>query len=280
MDKVLASKKKSSLVKSLEKLPSLMVAFSGGVDSTFLLAVASETLGDRVIAVTANSGVQPFTDREMAAAFTRERSIKHIVFESDEKSIPEFIANSPDRCYHCKKALCIKLRQIAEEKGIPHIAHAINTDDLGDYRPGIKAAEEMGLIAPLVDAGLGKEEIRHLSKEMGLATWDKPSMACLASRIPYGTPITEEKISMIGRAEKILADEGFRQYRVRHHGTVARIEVNENEISRLAGTELREKIVSGLKDIGFKHIALDLEGFRSGNMNRDIELPAEKIDEP
>ena len=280
MDKVLASKKKSSLVKSLEKLPSLMVAFSGGVDSTFLLAVASETLGNRVIAVTANSGVQPFTDREMAAAFTRERSIKHIVFESDEKSIPEFIANSPDRCYHCKKALCIKLRQIAEEKGIPHIAHAINTDDLGDYRPGIKAAEEMGLIAPLVDAGLGKEEIRHLSKEMGLATWDKPSMACLASRIPYGTPITEEKISMIGRAEKILADEGFRQYRVRHHGTVARIEVNENEISRLAGTELREKIVSGLKDIGFKHIALDLEGFRSGNMNRDIELPAEKIDEP
>ena len=280
MDKLLAIKKKNSLIKKLEKLPSLMVAFSGGVDSTFLLAVAADTLGDRVTAVTASSTIQPVTDRERATAFTRELAIEHIVFDSDEKSIPGFAANTPDRCYHCKKALCVRLRQIAQEKGISHIAHAINIDDLSDYRPGIKAAEEMGLIAPLVDARLDKDEIRYLSKEMGLATWDKPSMACLASRIPYGTPITEENISMVGKAEKILADQGFRQYRVRHHGTVARIEVEEDEIARLTETALRKKIISKLKEIGFKHVALDLEGFRSGNMNRELEIPAEKNDEP
>jgi uncharacterized protein len=273
MDKLLAAKKKDNLIKSLENLPSLLVAFSGGVDSTFLLAVAVEALGDRVTAGTARSEVQPFADRESAAAFTQERSIEHIIFDSDEKSIPGFAANTPDRCYHCKKALCIRLRQIAQEKGISDIAHAINTDDLGDYRPGIRAAEEMGLIAPLVDAGLNKNEIRYLSKEMGLATWDKPSMACLASRVPYGTPITEENISMIGRAEKILADEGFRQYRVRHHGTVARIEVEEYEIPRLMESNLRNKIIRELKNIGFKHITLDLEGFTSGSMNRVLELP-------
>ena len=279
VEKYLAKKKKDDLIKILEGFPSLIVAFSGGVDSTFLLAVASDTIGDRVTAVTANSIVQPITDMERAAKFTQERAIEHVMFESDEKSIPGFTANSPDRCYYCKKALCINLRQIAQERGISHIAHAVNTDDLGDYRPGIKAAEEMGLTAPLVDAGLSKEEIRYLSKEMGLATWDKPSMACLASRIPYGTPITEEYISMIKRAEKLLADEGFIQYRVRHYGTVARIEVEEKEITRLTGTALRKKIILELKEIGFKYIALDLEGFTSGSMNRELEIPVEKNDE-
>ncbi len=279
MDTLLATKKKDDLIDLLKRLPSLLVAFSGGVDSTFLLAVAADTLGNRVTAATAGSSVQPLSEREGAIEFTRDRSIEHIVFDPDELSIPGFTSNSPDRCYHCKKALCLKLRRIAEEKGIVHIAHAINTDDLGDYRPGIKAAEEMGLIAPLVDARLNKDEIRYLSKEMGLATWDKPSMACLASRIPYGTPITEKNITMVGRAEKILADEGFRQYRVRHHGTVARIEVEEDEIARLTDASLRKKIISELKEIGFKHIALDLEGFTSGSMNRALELPTEKIHE-
>ena len=280
MDKHVASQKRDRLIKELSRLPSLLVAFSGGVDSTFLLACALEALGNRVTAVTARSIIHPFTDVELAAEFIRERGIEQIVIESDEKGIPEFAANSPDRCYHCKKSLCVKLRSIASERGLSYIAHAINTDDLGDYRPGIKAAEEMGLITPLVDAGLSKDEIRFLSKEMGLAAWDKPSMACLASRIPYGTPITEEKISMIGRAEKILADEGFRQYRVRHHGTVARIEVEENEIPRLTDTALRKKIIKGLKNIGFKHIAMDLEGFTSGSMNRELETDTEKINEP
>ena len=280
MDRLLAVKKKDALVKALEKLPSLLVAFSGGVDSTFLLAVAADTLGDRVMAATASSAVQPLTDRKSATQFTKETSIEHIVFHSDEKSIPEFAANAPDRCYHCKKALCLKLRQIAQEKGIANIAHAINIDDLGDYRPGIKAAEEMGLIAPLVDAQLSKDEIRYLSKELGLSTWDRPSMACLASRIPYGTPITEENISMVDSAEKILADEGFRQYRVRHHGIVARIEIEEDEIPRLTDSLLRNKIIAELKKIGFRHIALDLEGFKSGSMNRVLELNEEKTEEP
>ena len=276
MDKQIALGKKDKLVQGLSRLPSLLVAFSGGVDSTFLLACAEEALGNRVTAVTARSIIHPFTDVEMGEKFIRERGIEQIAFESDEKGIPEFAENSPDRCYHCKKALCVKLRQIASEKGISYIAHAINTDDLGDYRPGIKAAEDMGLLTPLVDAGLSKDEIRFLSKEMGLATWDKPSMACLASRIPYGTPITEEKISMIRRAEKMLADEGFRQYRVRHHGTVARIEIEEKEIPRLTGTALRKKTIRELKNIGFKHIAIDLEGFTSGSMNRELETETEK----
>lgn len=270
MDRYLATQKKNTLVNNLKGLPSLMVAFSGGVDSTFLLAVAAEALGKRVLAVTATSEVHPVTDIKNAKEFTIAQGIRHIMYESDEKNIPEFRANLPDRCYHCKKAICIKLKEIAKEHGITHIAHAINADDLSDYRPGIKAASEMGLIAPLVDAGLTKEEIRFLSKEMGLITWDMPSMACLASRIPYGEPITDEKISMVQRAENILAEAGIKQYRVRHHGTVARIEVGTDDFSIFSNQKFREKIIKDFKSIGFLHIALDLEGYRSGSMNRGL----------
>jgi pyridinium-3,5-biscarboxylic acid mononucleotide sulfurtransferase len=271
MDRHLAVQKKKALVNNLKGLPSLMIAFSGGVDSTFLLAIAAETLGSRVMAVTATSSVHPPLDIKNAKEFTATHGIAHIIFESDEKSIPEFTANQPDRCYHCKKALCIKLKEIAIEHGVTHIAHAINADDLGDYRPGIKAASEMGLIAPLVDAELTKEEIRFLSKEMGLSTWDHPSMACLASRIPYGDPITDEKISMVKKAEQLLADAGLSQYRVRHHGTVARIEVNRDDFTMFSSPVFREKIISDFKKIGFLHIALDLEGYRSGSMNMGLK---------
>jgi uncharacterized protein len=270
MYKNLAVEKKNALVFNLKGLPSLMVAFSGGVDSTFLLAVAAEALGKRVIAVTATSDVHPVTDIKNAKEFTRTHGIRHIMYESDEKNIPEFRANSPDRCYHCKKAICLKLKEFAKEHGITHIAHAINADDLSDYRPGIRAAKEMGLIAPLVDAGLTKEEIRYLSKEMVLTTWDHPSMACLASRIPYGEPITDEKISMVQRAEKILADAGVKQYRVRHHGTVARIEAATDDFFMFLSPPFRERIIKDFKSIGFLHIALDLEGYSSGSMNRGL----------
>lgn len=276
MDKKLAIEKKKKLIEELEKLPSLMVAFSGGVDSTFLLAAAFETIGNNVTAVTASSIVHSQKDRERAKKFTSEAGIEHIVIESNEIERSEFYTNPPDRCYHCKKFICEKLRRIALEKGIDHVAHAINMDDLEDYRPGIKAAEEMGFMAPLAEVGLNKDEIRYLSKEMNLPTWNKPAMACLASRIPYGEIITEEKIEMIDRAENMLAEDGFSQYRVRHHGTVARIEVGIDEIKRFMDRGFRNKYIALFREIGFKHIALDLEGFISGSMNRELEeLPGQ-----
>jgi len=270
MDKERALKKKKALMRRLEKMDSLLVAFSGGVDSTFLLAVAHEVLGERVLGATATSPAYPTREQEEAARFAEQRGIPHILFESDETCIPEFLANTPDRCYHCKKSLSRELLAIARDRGIAQVAHAANTDDLGDYRPGMEAAREMGIIAPLLDAELSKEEIRSLSRDMGLPTWDKPAMACLASRIPYGEPITEEKLRMVGEAEAFLRDKGFRQYRVRCHGAVARIEVQTSDIARLTEARLREEIVGKFRDLGFRHIAVDLEGYITGSLNRAL----------
>ena len=263
--------KKESLVRHLEELGSLLIAFSGGVDSTFLLAVAHLVLGERVLAATASSATYPYKEQEEATEFVKKRGIKHIVFESDEVSIPEFLANNPERCYYCKKRLSQELHKIAKNRDIRHIALAANLDDLDDYRPGIKAAEEMGIIEPLIDARLTKKEIRFLSKEMGLPTWDKPAMACLASRIPYGDPITEEKLKMVGEAEAFLSANGFKQFRVRHHGPVARIELELSDMGRVTEPQMRKMIVEKLRDIGFIHIALDLEGYVSGSLNRALE---------
>ena len=271
IDKEDAASKKENLIHYLEKLDSLLVAFSGGVDSTFLLALSHQTLMDKVVAVTESSTTYPSREREEAIKFTKDRGIEHIVFQADETSIAEFVSNAPDRCYHCKKSLSKNLLNIAKEKGISHVAYAANLDDLSDYRPGMDAAREMGIIAPLVDAHLSKEEIRFLSKEMGLPTWDKPAMACLASRIPYGEPITTKKLKMVEEAEDFLADQGFRQYRVRHHGSVARIEVAGSEIKKVTGPELRKNIVEKFRQIGFYHIAVDLEGYFSGSMNRVLK---------
>lgn len=271
IDKEDAISKKENLIHYLEKLDSLLVAFSGGVDSTFLLALSHQTLMDKVVAVTESSTTYPSREREEAIKFTKDRGIEHIVFQADETSIAEFVSNAPDRCYHCKKSLSKNLLNIAKEKGISHVAYAANLDDLSDYRPGMDAAREMGIIAPLVDAHLSKEEIRFLSKEMGLPTWDKPAMACLASRIPYGEPITTKKLKMVEEAEDFLADQGFRQYRVRHHGSVARIEVASSEIKKITGPELRKNIVEKFRQIGFYHIAVDLEGYFSGSMNRVLK---------
>lgn len=271
-DKEKAWSKKEALIHYIENLDSLIVAFSGGVDSTFLLAVAHRVLGEKVLAATASSATYPSREQEEAARFARERGIRHIIFESDETCLPAFSDNSPDRCYHCKKLLSQELLQIAKEKGILHIALAANLDDLGDYRPGITAAEEMGMIEPLMDAKLTKEEIRFLSKEMDLPTWDKPAMACLASRIPYGDPITDEKLKMVEEAEAVLFKNGFRQFRVRHHGAVARIEVEISDLGKMMDKTLREKIVERFRKIGFLHIALDLEGYVTGSMNRSLDL--------
>jgi uncharacterized protein len=271
MDEKAARLKKEKLIRYLKGLDSLLVAFSGGVDSTFLLALAHEAMGDRVLAVTESSSTYPSRERREAIQFAEERGIEHVVFQSDETSIPEFVSNAPDRCYHCKRALSQELARIAGERGIEHVAYATNMDDLNDYRPGLKAADEMGIISPLVKAELNKEEIRFLSKEMGLSTWDKPAMACLASRIPYGDAITEKKLMMVEEAEEYLAKNGFRQYRVRHHGSVARIEVESSEIEKINTPNLRKDIVEKFKEIGFLHVAVDLEGYVSGSMNRALK---------
>lgn len=268
-----AHKKKQALLDNLRALDSLIVAFSGGVDSTFLLAAAHEALGGKVIAVTAHSIIYPLSEIEDAVAFTKGLGIEHVLLASEASHLPEFVANPPERCYFCKKYLFERLREIAEQRGIRSIAHAANMDDFDDFRPGWKAAVEMGGIAPLVEARLTKEEIRYLSKEMGLDTWNKPSMACLASRVPYGEPITETKLRMIGEAEKEIASHGFTQYRVRHHGSVARIELQILDVERIMEPKIREKIVTKLKELGFLYVTLDLEGYVTGSMNRGIEVP-------
>jgi uncharacterized protein len=271
MDERTARLKKENLIRYLKRLDSLLVAFSGGVDSTFLLALAHETLGDKVLAVTESSSTYPTMERREAIRFAEQRGIAHVVFQSDETSIPDFVSNAPDRCYHCKKALSQALVKIAGERGIDHVAYATNVDDLADYRPGLKAADEMGIIAPLVESELNKEEIRFLSREMGLPTWDKPAMACLASRIPYGEAITDKKLKMVEEAEAYLAKTGFKQYRVRHHGSVARIEVESAEIHKINEPVLRKNIAEKFKEIGFLHVAVDLEGYTTGSMNRALK---------
>jgi uncharacterized protein len=262
--------KRQALSDRLTGLDSLLVAFSGGVDSTFLLAMAHRVLGRNAVACTATSIIYPAREMKEAMAFTRREKIEHIVIPSEVMRLSFFPQNNPDRCYHCKRHLFENLKNLAKQKGLRHVVHAANLDDLKDYRPGWRAAEEMGIIAPLVDAQLTKKEIRLLSKEMGLSTWDKPPMACLASRIPFGQVITEEKLRMIGEAEEFLADLGFLQYRVRCHESLARIELEIGDVQRLMDPAIREKVLCRFKEIGFTFVAMDLEGYISGSLNRTI----------
>lgn len=266
-----ARKKRDLLIRLLKGLDSLLVAFSGGVDSTFLVALAHEALKENLLAVTAGSIVFPSRETQRAVAWASERGIRHRVIAVSAMGLAEFVSNGPERCYHCKKHLFRELKRIASEQGIGHIAHAANTDDLKDYRPGAKATDELGILAPLLEAGLGKEEIRSLSREMGLPTWDMPSMACLATRIPYGDVITEEKLGMVESAEEYLLGLGLQQVRVRHHQGVARIEAEGPWIERLMAPELRNKVVEKLLHMGFRHVAVDMEGYVPGGMNRALK---------
>jgi uncharacterized protein len=255
----------------IEKMGSLVVAYSGGVDSTFLLKVAHDVIQDQAIAVTARSSTYPERELKEAAEFTRSAGIKHIIIQSEELDIEGFTANPPNRCYLCKYELFSKIKEVAGKHRIQYIAEGSNIDDLGDYRPGMQAIKELGIISPLKDAGLGKDAIRKLSKQMGLPTWDKPAFACLASRFPYGEKITQEKLAMVDKAEQYLLSLGFKQVRVRHHGDTARIEVAGKERLKFFDLELMNNVYKQFQEIGFAYTALDLKGYRTGSMNEVID---------
>ncbi len=267
MDQNHLDAKMARLERELLRYGSLLVAFSGGVDSTFLLAVARRVLGDQVAAVTAVSPVHPERETAGAEKIVESLGIRHVKFHSDEMEDPAFIANTAMRCYHCKRRLFSSFLNIAHEMGLQRVAHGANLDDLDDFRPGYKAAGELGIVAPMVDAGLAKREIRLLSRGMGLSTWDKPALACLATRIPAGTPITRKKLSMVEAAEGILMDLGFSGCRVRHHDRIARIEVDPAMFDRVLDAKTRSTILERFRALGFRYIAVDLEGYRQGSMN-------------
>jgi uncharacterized protein len=240
------------------------------VDSTFLLKVAHDVLLDQVIAVTARSSTYPEREFKEAAEFTRSAGVKHIIIQSEELDIEGFTANPPNRCYLCKYELFSKIKEVAQKYNIKYIAEGSNIDDLDDYRPGMQAIKELGIISPLKDVGFGKDAIRKLSKQMELPTWDKQSFACLASRFPYGEKITQEKLAMVDRAEQCLLNLGFKQVRVRHHGDTARIEVAETERLKFFDLKLMDKVYKQFQEIGFAYTALDLKGYRTGSMNEVI----------
>jgi uncharacterized protein len=267
------ARKRAAAAQRIAELESAVVAFSGGVDSTLLLALCQEVLGrDRVLAVTVESAIHPSIERGRAADLAANLGVRHLVVDSDIVDDPEFSANSPQRCYFCKRSIMRRLREIADQEGLAHVVHGANASDLGDYRPGERAAAEAGARAPLQEAGLTKGDIRALSRSMGLPTWDEPSMACLASRFPYGTSLTREGLARVNAAENYMRETfGLRQLRVRDHMPVARIEVPEEAISRLVTEEARTQIKSHLKELGYTYVTLDLAGFRSGSLNEVLE---------
>ena len=260
--------KHEKLKEIIKNMGSLAVAFSGGVDSTYLLRTAHDALGDKAIAVTIKSPSFPEREYHEATEFAQRLGIKHITVEAEESDIELFADNPPDRCYICKKAIFKKVMSKAAEAGISNIADGSNVDDLGDYRPGLKALKELGIRSPLVEAGITKQEIREFSQGLGIPAWDKPAYACLATRIPCGEKITMSKLKMVELAEQFLFDLGFKQVRVRHHGDIARIEVESSERFRFFDEQIMDRINDELHSIGFRYVSMDLGGYRMGSMNK------------
>ena len=265
----IAHEKLETLKEYLKSLESVAVAFSSGVDSTFLLKVAHDVLGDNAVAVTAASNTFPSREAKEAKAFCEENGIRQIVFESDEINVPGYRENPVNRCYLCKHSLFEGMQELAKQNGLKEVCEGSNMDDNGDYRPGLVAIKELEIKSPLRHVGLYKSEIRALSKEMGLPTWRKQSYACLASRFVYGEPITEEKLTMVDKAEELLLGMDFYQLRVRIHGNIARIEVLPEEFDKLMAN--REEIVTKFKEYGFAYVTMDLQGYRTGSMNETLK---------
>lgn len=271
INKQILAKKQDRFNQYLKDLGSIAVAFSGGVDSTFLLKAAHDLLGNRVVAITAKSYAFPARELQEASEFCRQEKIGQLVFESQELDIEGFRQNPNNRCYLCKRELFRKMKEIADENQMDNIAEGSNLDDIGDYRPGLQAITELGIKSPLRYAELTKAEIRYLSKQMGLPTWNKQSFACLSTRFAYGETITQEKLIMVDKAEQLLLNLGFHQVRVRIHGTMARIEIMPEEFEKLLRNDVRENIVVQFKQYGFTYVSMDLMGYRMGSMNEVLK---------
>ena len=269
--------KLSKLKEIVSKLESVVVAFSGGVDSTLVAKVCYDTLRDNSMAVTARSETYPDFEFKESQKLAREIGIKHLVVDTSELAIEGFANNPPERCYFCKTELFGKLKEIAKEHGFLNVADGANLDDTQEFRPGLKASKELNVRSPLKEAGLKKEDIRKVSKLLNLPNWNKPAYACLSSRFPYGQSITEEKISMVSEAETYLRGLGLIQFRVRHHETIARIEILPDDIHILTNSPAREELTAKFKKIGFTYVTLDLEGYRSGSMNEILSETELKV---
>jgi uncharacterized protein len=272
IDSIALRAKQQTLFASLGELGRVIVAYSGGTDSAYLAWAANEVLGENAVAITADSASIPASHKRDAEEFARRYGIRHEYIETFEFDNPDYVRNEADRCFHCKDEMFTRLDQVGRDRGIPHVVYGVNKDDLGDYRPGQGAAKLHQVRAPLVEAGLTKAEIRELSRLAGLPTWDRPASACLASRIPYGTPVTIENVKKVETGEEAVRALGFQQFRVRFHGDLVRLEIAPDELARALSMEMVRRFTEIFKPLGFHYVTLDLEGYRQGAMNEALGL--------